>query len=131
MANSQADHASQMCLQESWRLNAQLRTDMCTQLNAWDPAFCRIQQALIEACPPDHYHKCQRAKNISITCLQQVRNIEIWKDYEFQKERVRKDLESRAVPVVSSSLSPQLCSWAHLDRKINEILLIHVLRKTR
>eukprot|EP00435_Cladocopium_sp_Y103_P064450 s203_g26.t1 len=44
LANSQADHASQMCLQESWRLNAQLQTDKWTQLNAWDPAIATFRR---------------------------------------------------------------------------------------
>ena len=123
----QADHhTAQMMLQESWRLSRQLQTKICTELNYSDVAFSNIQKALVEACPPDHYAVCSRMRNVSITGLQQICNVRIWKDYEFRKEQVRKELEGReAVPIVASNLPSLVCKWAHLDRKINEILLLH------
>lgn len=46
------------------------------------------------------------------TGVLQIRNIEIWEAYEFQKQRVRKDLEGRAdVPAVTNGLASQVCSW--------------------
>ena len=119
------EHATHMKLQETWRLSRQLNK-ICMELNDQDPAFSDIQKALVEACPLDHYDKCERVKNVRITGLQQVCNVGLWKTYEFQKERVRKELENRAgVPAVTSTLPAHVCSWAHLDGKINEVLLIH------
>eukprot|EP00435_Cladocopium_sp_Y103_P060409 s203_g22.t1 len=124
--SSQADHATQMMLQESWRLSRQLQTKVCRELNYSDAAFSNIQKALVQACPLDHYADCSRMRNVSITGLQQICNVRVWKDYEFRKEQVRKELEGReAVPTVSCNLPPHLCKWAHLDGKINEVLLIH------
>ena len=121
-----ANHATQMMLQESWRLSRQLQTKVCSELNYCDAAFSNVQKALVEACPLDHYAVCSRMRNVSITGLQQICNVRIWKDYEFRKEQVRKELEGReAVPTVTSNLPPRVCEWVHLDGKINEILLIH------
>lgn len=128
LAQSQADHAGQMVLQEAWRMSRQLQTQICTELSPWDAAFPNIQQVLIEACPGDHYGACRRMWNVSVTGLWQICNIRIWKDYEFRREQVRKELESRdgnSVPSVQSALPSHMCNWAHLDAKINEVLLIH------
>ena len=126
LESSQADHVAQMMLQETWRTSHQLQTKICTELNQQDAFFLSIRQALVEACPKNHHGVCSHIRNISITGLQQICNVRIWKDYEFRKEQVRKDLEGReAVPIVVTNLPPRVCKWAHLDRKINEILLIH------
>ena len=132
MEKSQADHATQMMLEEAWRMNSQLQTQTCTELHHWDAAFSNIQQALVEACPADHYGDCKRMLKVSITGLQQIRNVDLWKAYDFQKERVRKELERRdGVPTVASALPSRVCKWAHLDTKLNEILLIHGTTKDR
>eukprot|EP00435_Cladocopium_sp_Y103_P063700 s203_g25.t1 len=128
LAKSQADHAGQMVLQEAWRMSRQLQTQICSELSPWDAAFSNIQQVLIEACPGDHYGACRRMWNVSVTGLRQICNIRIWKDYEFRREQVRKELESRdcsSVPSVVSALPPHMCNWVQLDAKINEVLLIH------
>lgn len=123
---SQADHTTKMILQESWRMNRQLQTKVCTELNHWDDAFQKIRQALVNACPVDHYGDCERMRNVRITRLQQICNVRIWKDYEFRKDQIRKELEDRQrVPVVTRALSSQVCPWARLDPKVNEILVVH------
>ena len=120
------DHDTQMKLQEAWRMNRQLETKICTELNHWDAAFDIIRQALIEACPQNHFGNCNRMRHVSITGLQQICNTTIWKAYEFRRDQVRKDLEGReGVPAVVSNLPSRVCSWAQLDPKINEILVIH------
>jgi len=126
LESSQADHVAQMMLQEAWRTSRQLQTKICTELNHQDAIFLSIRQTLVEACPKNHYGDCSRIRNVSITGLQQICNVRLWKDYEFRKEQVRKELEGHeAVPIVASNLSPGVCKWAHLDKDINEILLIH------
>ena len=112
--------------QEAWRMSRQLQTKICKELNHGDAAFSHIQQALVEACPLDHFGDCSRMRTVSITGLHQVYNVSLWKDYEFRKEQVRKELEIRqGVPIVASNLPSRVCSWVHLDGKINEVLLIH------
>eukprot|EP00438_Fugacium_kawagutii_P018030 Skav216299 [mRNA] locus=scaffold494:135540:149103:- [translate_table: standard] len=126
LENSQRDHATEMILQEAWRMSRQLQTKICTELHQGDAAFSTIQAALIEACPLNHFGNCSHMKNVSITGLQQVRNPSTWKDYEFRKDQIRKELEGRdSVPAVTSGLPSRACSWAHLEAKINEILVIH------
>ena len=113
-------------LQEAWRVGRQLQPKICIQLNHWDAVFSSIQNALLEAWPPDHHGECMRWSQFSIIGLQQICNTRIWKDYEFRKDQVRKELEGReGVPTVTSMLSSKVCSWAHLDAKINEVLFIH------
>ncbi|CAE7024018.1 Tiparp [Symbiodinium sp. KB8] len=122
----QADHATQMMAQEAWRVGRQLQAEICIQLNHRDAVFASIQQALLEAWPSDHHGDCLHMNHFSIIGLQQVCNTNIWKDYEFRKEQVRKELEGRDnIPRITSTLPPQVCSWAHLDAKINEVLVIH------
>ena len=130
LQNSGADHATQMILQEAWRMNRQMQTNIYRELPPWDAAFSQIQQALVEACPVNHYGDCKRARDIKILGLQQVCNIRTWKAYEFRKEEIRKELESRgSVPTITSTLSSEVCRWAHLDSKINEVLLLHGTRQ--
>ena len=125
LERSQTDHATQMMLQEAWRVSRQ-QFQICIELNPWDASFSKIHKALLEACPSDHRGNCMRMKHFSITGLQQICNTNIWKDYEFRKEQVRKELDARPdVPAVTSALPWQVCSWAHLDAKINEVLVIH------
>ena len=125
LQNSHADHSAQMVLQEAWRMNRQL-TKLCRELPRWDAAFFHIRQALVEACPLDHFGDCSRMQSVNITGLRQVYNVSLWKDYEFRKEQVRKELEGRdGVPSVTGNLPSRVCSWVHLDEKINEVLLIH------
>ena len=115
-----------MSLQEAWRMSRQLQTKICKELNHGDAAFSRIQQGLVEACPPDHFGNCRRMRGLRITRLDQVYNVGLWKDYEVRKEKVRKELEGRdSVPSITSNLPSRVCSWVHLDGKINEVLLIH------
>ena len=126
LQKGEADHATQMNCQEAWRMNCQLQTKCCRELPPWDAAGANIEQALVEACPLDHYGDCQRVRNVRIVGLQQVCNVRLWKDYEFRKEQVRKDLEGRrGVPVVRGTLPSKVCSWANLDSKVNEVLLLH------
>ncbi|CAE7230990.1 TNKS2 [Symbiodinium sp. CCMP2456] len=123
---SQADHATHMMAQEAWRVSRQLQAKICIQLNRRDAVFASIQKALLAAWPSDHNGECLRMNHFSIIGLQQVCNTNIWKDYEFRKEQVRKELEGRDnFPRVTSTLPPEVCSWAHLDAKINEVLVIH------
>ena len=66
--------------------------------------------------------------NVSVTGLRQICNIRIWKDCEFRRGQVRKELESRdgnSVPSVASALPSHMCNWVQLDAKINEVLLTH------
>ena len=113
-------------LQENWRISRQTQTEICRELPPWDAAFSQIQQALVEACPATHYGDCKRVLDVRIRDLRQVYNGGLWKDYEFRKEQVRKELEVRqGVPILTSNLPSRVCSWVHLDRKINEVLLIH------
>jgi len=95
LEGSMADHGAQMKSQEPWRMNRQLETKICTELNHWDAAFDIIRQALVEACPQDHFGNCNRMRHVSITGLQQICNTTIWKAYEFKRDQVRKDLEGR------------------------------------
>ena len=107
-------------------MSRQLQTKVYKELNHGDAAFSHIQQALVEACPFDHFGDCSRMRSVSITGLHQVRNVGLWKDYEVRKEKVRKELEGRQfIPIVKSHLPSRVCSWVHLDGKINEVLLIH------
>ena len=64
-------------------------------------------------------------RNVTITQLHQICNVRIWKDYEFRKDQIRKELEDRQrVAVVTRALSSQVCPWARLDPKVNEILVL-------
>eukprot|EP00435_Cladocopium_sp_Y103_P057142 s1260_g19.t1 len=126
LMNSRTDHATQMMLLEAWRTSRQLQTRICTKLSNVDGIFYTIQKALIGACPTDHHGDCLRMRNFSITGIQQICNVRIWKDYEYRKEQVRKELDGHhRVPAVTGGLPLQACSWAHLDERINEMLLIH------
>ena len=126
LENRQSDHAAQMMLQEAWRMSRQMQTNICRELPTWDAAFSQIRQALVEACPLDHHGACKRVLHVRILGLQQVYNGGLWKDYEFRKEQVRKELEGRdSIPIVNSNLPSQVCRWAQLDGKINEVLLLH------
>ncbi|CAE7223077.1 TNKS2 [Symbiodinium sp. CCMP2456] len=123
---SQAGHATQMMAQEAWRVSRQLRAKICIQLNHRDAVFASIQKALLEAWPSHHIGDCLRMNRFSVIGLQQVCNTSIWKDYEYRKEQVRKELEGRhSIPRVTSTLPREVCSWADLDEKINEVLVIH------
>lgn len=120
------NHASQMMLQETWRMNRQLQTKIRTELNDVDGTFSILQKALIETCPTDHYGDCLRMRHFSITGIEQICNVRIWKDYEFRKEQVRKEVDGRLnVPAVTDGLPSRMCKWAHLDERINEVLLFH------
>lgn len=132
LLNSQADHATQMMLQESWRMSRQLQMKVYKEVPAGDQAYATIQDALLVACPQEHFGDCHRMRRVSITKVTQIFNVRIWKDYEFRKDQVRKELEGRAFPCVTSNLPSKACSWAELDAKINEILVIHgtTLEKT-
>lgn len=126
LMNSMIDHATQMMLLEAWRMSRQLQTPICSELSDVDGTLSNIQRALVAACPADHHGDCLRMRNFSITRIQKILNVGIWKDYEFRKEKVRKELDGRdSVPAVTGGLPSQACSWAHLDEGINEILLIH------
>ena len=126
MQTAEADHAVQMTVQEAWRMSRQV-TQLRRELPGWDAVFSEIQQALVEARPADHHGVCMlRVRNVAILGLQQVCNIRIWKAYEFRKEEIRKELEGRdRIPPVISALPSKVCSWARLDSKINEVLLLH------
>lgn len=123
---SKTDHASQMMLQETWRMNRQLQTKIRTELDDVDGTFSTIQKALIDVCPTDHHGDCLRVRHFSITGIEQIWNVRKWKDYEFRKEQVRKELDGRhSVPASTGGLLWHVCSWAHSDEGINEIFLIH------
>ena len=89
-------------------------------------AFDIIRQALIEACPQNHFGNCKRMRHVSITGLQQICNTTIWKAYEFRRDQVRKDLEGRqGVPTVWAISHPVCAAGRTWNAKINEILVIH------
>ena len=107
-------------------MSRQLQTKRIKELPSWDSAFSQTRQALVEACPPEHFGPCRWMRNVHITGLHQVYNVSLWKDCECRKERVRQDLEGRdGIPTVATNLPSRVCNWAHLDAKINEVLLIH------
>ena len=106
-------------------MSSQLQTKICSHLS-FDGTFSNIHKAIIEACPTHHYGDCLRMRDFTITGIQQICNVRIWKDYELRKEQVRKELDGRhSIPAVIGGLPSQACSWAHLDERFNEILLIH------
>ena len=123
---SQLEHKDCMALQEPWRLSRQLEMSVRVDVPFEDNLLATLKTALLTACPASHYGDCMLARNMTITGLEQVRNVRLWKNYEFRKELVRKELEGRQVAPVTSSFSA--CGWAHLDAAVNEVFLLHGTR---
>ena len=55
---------TQMKLQKAWRLNSQLQTKVCTQLNDWDAASGSSRHAIIEDCPQNHCERHRSPANV-------------------------------------------------------------------
>ncbi|CAK9019121.1 unnamed protein product [Durusdinium trenchii] len=126
LMDSVVEHDGQMMLQEIWRMGRQLQVKVYKEVPAWHKLYSIIKDALLDACPKDHFGHCHRIRDAHITEVKQIFNVEVWKDYEFRKKRVRKELEEGPACVrLTSNLNSEVCSWAELDPKINEILVIH------
>ena len=118
-----AEHVALMALQEPWRMGRHLDMNVRAKVPLEDGLFATLQESLVSACPADHHGDCNIARSLTITGLEQVHNIRLWKSYEFRKEQVKKELEGSPVPEVTSSFSG--CKWAKLDPTVNEIWVLH------
>lgn len=119
----QAEHSSQMMLQEPWRKSRQLDMSIRLQLPVGDGLFSVLEAALRSACPSDHYGVCEPIRHLRVTGLEQIRNLRLWKNYEFRKDQIRKELEGTWLTPVKSGFSA--CNWADLDPAVNEIMVLH------
>ena len=118
-----AEHGTQMVLQEPWRMARQLNVAVRAELPQGDALFSLLQAAIRGACPDDHFDDCNLARSICITGLEQIRNVRLWKNYEFRREQLQRELAGKWVsPVVSKFFA---CDWVQVDPLINEILVIH------
>ncbi|CAE7807286.1 Parp12, partial [Symbiodinium necroappetens] len=118
-----AEHTTHMLLQEPWRMSHQLGMSIRVEVPPEDGLFAVLQKALCASCPADHHGDCTLARNLTITKLEQIQNIGLWKSYEFRKEQVKKELEGKAAPAVTSSFAA--CQWAKMDPTVNEVLVLH------
>jgi len=124
---SHLDHEAQMIIQEAWRKGHQLQVPFYTPLPVQD-TMCRTLEALLRsACPQDHYDSCDAMRNIRVSQVDQIRNVDLWKIYDFRKEQVRKQLAGDQIGSLSHAygLPEAACPWARTDGAINEILVLH------
>ena len=112
------EFASKLAEQEPWRMGRQLDLGFRVALPEGDGLFSSLQAAIRRACPDDHHGDCNVARQITITGLEHIRNLRLWKNYEFRKEQLRKELEGKRVHCVTSALSA--CEWSQLEPGLNE-----------
>ncbi|CAE7473884.1 Tnks [Symbiodinium sp. CCMP2456] len=120
---SRAEHTALMTLQEPWRMSRQLDMTMRVEVHPEDGLFAALQKSLLSAFPSGHHGECSAGRGLTITRVEQIQNIRLWKSYEFRKEQVKKELEGQTCPRISSSFSS--CQWAKLDPTVNEVLVLH------
>ena len=119
----EVQHEERMVMLEPWRMSRQLDMNVRAEVPLEDGLFVTLQEALVSAFPADHRGDCCYARSLTITGLEQIHNIRLWKNYEFRKEQVKKELEGSRIPEVSSSFTG--CKWAKLDPTVNEIWVLH------
>ena len=123
LKSNRAELAMQMTWQEPWRMGRQLEMSVRSEIPADDGLVSVLHQALLKACPDEHYGNCLLARRLTITGLEQIRNVRLWKSYDFRREEVRKELDGKPIlPVTSGFVS---CTWAQLNSTVNEILVLH------
>ncbi|CAE7249000.1 Tnks2 [Symbiodinium sp. CCMP2592] len=122
-SKTRAEHTVLMTLQEPWRMSRQLDMSVRVEVHSEDGLFSALQKSLVSACPAGHHGECNAGRSLTITRLEQIQNIRLWKSYEFRKEQVKKELEGQTSAQVSSSFS--CCQWAKLDPTVNEVLVLH------